>query len=70
MRLRVLTVVVALGLLGAPAAQAKMPKRWQPWVRIGRCEQPGSGTWGIYWRHPGPTYGGGLGVFQGTWNAV
>lgn len=36
-------------------------------IAIGRCEQPGNGKWGIAWRHPGPTYPGGLGVFAPLW---
>jgi hypothetical protein len=46
-----------------------MPRHWRTWVRIGRCEQPGPGKWGIYWSHPGPTYQGGLGFWYGTWDA-
>ncbi|CAB4941506.1 unannotated protein [freshwater metagenome] len=45
-----------------------MPRNWRTWLAIGRCEQPGPGRWGIHWRNPGPTYGGGLGIYQGTWN--
>ena len=69
--MRRLAIVAALtcGLLGAPVAEAKMPKRWQTWVRIGRCEQPGKGAWGINWSHKGPTYQGGLGFYSGTWLA-
>ena len=54
----------------SPAAQVskrQMPKNWRTWLRIGRCEQPGRGAWGIRWSHPGPTYGGGLGIYIGTW---
>lgn len=71
--MRSLVAVVVAGALlwaaHAAIADARMPKRWQTWVKIGRCEQPGSGKWGIYWSHPGPTYGGGLGIYQGTWQA-
>jgi hypothetical protein len=48
---------------------ASMPKNWKTWIRIGRCEQPGSGAWGIRWNHPGPRYQGGLGFFSGTWDS-
>ena len=52
------------------AKKKKKPANYNTWIRIGRCEQPGR-EWpgGIYWSHPGPTYGGGLGIYQGTWNA-
>jgi hypothetical protein len=50
------------------AIAAKMPKNWKTWIRIGRCEQPGSGAWGIRWNHPGPRYQGGLGFYSGTWD--
>lgn len=43
------------------------PKRYKTWIAIGRCEQPGPGKFGINWSHPGPTYGGGLGIYIGTW---
>ena len=48
---------------------AAMPKNWKTWVRIGRCEQPGRGAWGIRWNHPGPRYQGGLGFYSGTWDS-
>jgi len=50
------------------ASTAKMPKNWKTWIRIGRCEQPGRGAWGINWTHPGPRYQGGLGFYSGTWD--
>ncbi len=40
---------------------------WFGFVRLGRCEQPGSGRWGVAWGHQGPTYGGGTGIFRSTW---
>jgi len=46
-----------------------LPKNHSTWVRIGRCEQPGSGYAGIRWDHPGPTYQGGLGFYHGTWDS-
>lgn len=51
------------------AVTTKMPKNWKTWIRIGRCEQPGSGAWGIRWNHPGPRYQGGLGFYSGTWDS-
>lgn len=48
---------------------AKMPKNWKTWIRIGRCEQPGNGAWGIRWNHPGPRFQGGLGFYFGTWDS-
>ena len=52
-----------------PEKEAK-PKRYKLWIKIGRCEQPGKEKPGnIAWSHPGPRYGGGLGIYQGTWNA-
>jgi hypothetical protein len=52
---------------------AEMKKRvpdWYGFVRLGRCEQPGSGMYGVSWGHPGPTYGGGTGIYKGTWYAA
>lgn len=70
MRRLVAAALVSVFVLGcAASADARMPMHWRTWVKIGRCEQPGPGKWGIYWRHPGPTYGGGLGIYQGTWQA-
>jgi hypothetical protein len=49
---------------------AEMKQRvpdWYGFVRLGRCEQPGSGKWGVSWGHQGPTYGGGTGIYKGTW---
>jgi hypothetical protein len=34
---------------------------------IARCEQPGRGRWGVNWRHPGPRYVGGYGMYRGTY---
>lgn len=52
------------------AAKEKKPKRYSLWIRIGRCEQPGRQKPGsINWSHPGPRYGGGLGIYIGTWQA-
>lgn len=63
-----------------PAERRLMIKRWTKvkasvlprnhdlWIRIGRCEQPGSGYGGVNWSHPGPTYQGGLGFWYGTWD--
>lgn len=51
---------------------AEMKKRvpdWYGFVRLGRCEQPGSGKWGVDWGNSGPTYGGGTGIYRGTWAA-
>jgi hypothetical protein len=45
-----------------------LPRNHDLWVRIGRCEQPGSGYKGIRWSHTGPTYQGGLGFWYGTWS--
>jgi hypothetical protein len=42
---------------------------WWGFVRLGRCEQPGDGKWGVAWGNPGPTYGGGTGIYKGTWAA-
>jgi len=47
----------------------RLPRNHDLWIRIGRCEQPGSGYKGIYWSHPGPRYQGGLGFYSGTWAA-
>lgn len=54
-----------------PAKKAsKKPKRYKLWIRIGRCEQPGNEKPGrVHWSHPGPRYGGGLGIYSGTWQA-
>lgn len=53
-----------------PARPKSKPKRYRLWIRIGRCEQPGRQMPGrINWSHPGPTYGGGLGIYLGTWRA-
>jgi len=47
-----------------------LPPNHDLWVRIGRCEQPGSGYKGVNWSHPGPTYQGGLGIWYGNWDAL
>lgn len=44
----------------------------ETWLAIGRCEQPGNGWGGVRWDHPGPRWGGGLGIYMengGTWAA-
>lgn len=65
---RLLVAVLAAVALGAPVAQARpMPANWQLWVKMGRCEQPGSGWRGVNWAHKGPTYQGGLGFYYRTW---
>lgn len=52
------------------AEKKRLPQRYKLWIRIGRCEQPGSQRPGkINWSHPGPRYGGGLGIYVGTWQA-
>lgn len=48
----------------------RLPANHDTWVRIGRCEQPGSGYAGINWSHPGPTYQGGLGIWHGNWSSL
>lgn len=50
------------------AESRPMPQNYSLWIKIGRCEQPGPGYRGIYWRHPGPTYQGGLGFYYATWD--
>ena len=75
MRSLIAVLVAAALLYGAHEAFAakkhrRLPHNYSTWIAIGRCEQPGR-EWpgGIYWSHPGPTYGGGLGIYQGTWQA-
>ena len=65
-----LAVVATLAVAAlAPAAQARpLPQNYSLWIKIGRCEQPGSGYRGVYWSHPGPTYQGGLGFYYATWD--
>lgn len=48
---------------------AKRVPDWRGFVRLGRCEQPGASKYGdgVRWAHPGPTWGGGLGIYRGTW---
>lgn len=36
-------------------------------IKIGRCEQPGDGMYGINWSHRGPRYQGGLGLYSATY---
>lgn len=45
---------------------------WQGFVRLARCEQPGPSKYGdgVRWDHPGPTWGGGLGIYRSTWYAA
>lgn len=43
---------------------------WFRFVRLARCEQPGEGRYGVDWSNQGPTYGGGLGIYKGTWYAA
>lgn len=45
---------------------------WQGFVRLGKCEQPGWSKYndGVAWGHQGPTWGGGVGLFRGTWLAA
>ena len=54
-------------VVSVPAAEARMPQNWKLWVKMGRCEQPGKGAFGVYWSHKGPTYQGGLGFYYATW---
>lgn len=64
-----LAVGAAVAVLAAPAvSEARLPKNYSLWIKIGRCEQPGKGYRGIYWSHPGPRYQGGLGFYHGTWD--
>lgn len=48
---------------------AKRVPDWRGFVRLGRCEQPGPSKYGdgVRWDHPGPTWGGGVGLYRGTW---
>ena len=55
--------------LAAKAKKKRLPANHGLWLRIGRCEQPGSGYGGVNWSHRGPTYQGGLGFWYGTWAA-
>jgi hypothetical protein len=64
-----------------PKARAEMRQQWKKahrmllppnhdvWLRVGRCEQPGSGYGGVNWRVHGPTYEGGLGFYTTSWDA-
>ena len=47
----------------------QLPRYYSTFIRIGRCEQPGSGYAGIDWTVSGPTYMGGLGFWYGTYAA-
>ena len=47
-----------------------LPANHDHWLRIGRCEQPGSGYGGVNWTHGGPTYQGGLGMWYGNWDSL
>jgi hypothetical protein len=51
---------------------AKRVPDWQGFVRLGRCEQPGRSKYGdgVRWDHPGPTWGGGVGLYRRTWQAA
>ena len=51
---------------------AKRVPDWQGFVRLGRCEQPGPSRYGdgVRWDHPGPTWGGGVGLYTRTWQAA
>jgi len=51
---------------------AKRVPDWQRFVRLGRCEQPGPSKYGdgVNWGNQGPTYGGGVGLYAGTWRAA
>jgi hypothetical protein len=67
---RAIAMMAVVGTLtGAAAAEAKLPKRYSTWIKIGRCEQPGRGHGGVNWSHRGPTYQGGLGFWYGTWQS-
>lgn len=78
-----LPLVIACNITSAaPRDKVKFPKNptmedvkkrvpdWRGFVRLGRCEQPGRGKWGVNWSHPGPTWGGGLGIYKRTWYAA
>jgi hypothetical protein len=78
-----LPLVIACNITSAaPRDKVKFPKNptmkdvkkrvpdWRGFVRLGRCEQPGRGRWGVNWSHPGPTWGGGLGIYKRTWYAA
>lgn len=51
---------------------AKRVPDWRGFVRLGRCEQPGPSKYGdgVRWGHPGPTWGGGVGLYHQTWRAA
>lgn len=77
--MKILIMTIAFCVLAAPAiakpidgpivVKPTMPDNSEVWIRIGRCEQPGSGKWGIDWTHPGPQFQGGLGFYSGTWDS-
>ena len=52
----------------AKVKRSILPANHDLWVKIGLCEQPGSGYKGVNWSHTGPTYQGGLGFWYGTWS--
>lgn len=49
------------------------PANHDLWVKVGRCEQPGSGYQGVRWSHRGSGvdggYQGGLGFAASSWDA-
>jgi len=51
---------------------AKRVPDWMGFVNLGKCEQPGDSKYhdGVEWGNQGPTYGGGVGLFAGTWRSV
>jgi len=51
---------------------AKRVPDWRGFVNLGKCEQPGDSKYhdGVAWGNQGPTYGGGVGLFAGTWRAA
>ena len=50
--------------------QVRVPD-WYRFVRLGRCEQPGSGKYGdgVRW-HVRATWGGGVGLYHQTWRVA
>lgn len=47
---------------------AKRVPDYATFLRIARCEQPGSGEHGVLWTVRGPRYEGGMGFFHATWD--
>ncbi len=44
------------------------PPHWRTWIKIGRCEQPGNGKYGIAWRNTrNYSYPGGMGFTKLNW---